>query len=104
MNKKYQIYCDYKKAIEKATELEKLSRDISKLAEEDVRNETNMLDKYWKGTGKDIFGSKLNVTADDIMEISRRLKQTANTIKIIAQKNYSAEMKALEIAQKRSSS
>lgn len=102
MVSEYQIYCDYKKALNKATEIEEISRKIRMMAEYEVRNENYILNNCWNGPGKDAFGKKLVYTADELQVICSNLNKIADTIRIIAQKNYESELKALKIAKDRS--
>lgn len=101
MSKRYQIYCDYRKAISKADELVKYANKLRSIATDEINCEPGVLEKSWTGTGKDIISGKLRNTGNDIVEVSKNLIKVANTIKGIAEKNYRAEMRALEIAQNR---
>lgn len=101
MSKRYQIYCDYRKAINKADELVKYANKLRSIATDEINCEPEVLDKSWTGTGKEIISGKLRNTGNDIVEVSKNLIKVANTIRGIAEKNYRAEMRALEIAQNR---
>ncbi|MBQ7133480.1 MAG: hypothetical protein IJO20_03195 [Ruminococcus sp.] len=96
MKSEFQIFCDYKRAVDKANLLIRIASNMDDIAQEKMVNQTNRLSKYWSGEGKDIFTDKMRLTADDISETAKSLRSVANTIQTIAQQNYTAEMKALE--------
>lgn len=101
MSTRFQIYCDYKNALKKADEIEKLSRQIRNLSDDDLRDESNRLNKFWTGQSKDVFGHKLHSTANDLDEVSAGLVKIASTIRDIAARNYNTEIRALELAERR---
>lgn len=96
MKSEFQIYCDYKRAVDKANLLLRIASNMEDIAQEKMVNQMNRLSKYWSGEGKDIFTEKMRLTADDMSETAKSLHTVANTIQTIAQANYNAEMKALE--------
>lgn len=96
MKSEFQIFCNYKRAVDKANLLIRIASNMDDMAQKKVVNQMNRLSKYWSGEGKDIFTDKMRLTADDISETAKILRSVANTIQTIAQQNYTAEMKALE--------
>lgn len=96
MKSEFQIFCDYKRAVDKANLLLRIASNMESLAQEKMGNQMNRISKCWSGEGKDIFTTKMRLTAEDISETAESLRSVANTIQTIAQQNYTAEMKALE--------
>lgn len=101
MKQDYQIYCDYKKAINKANQIENYAKKILSVSQEELGSEMKSLSAVWKGEGMNIFQRKYLETNSQVTETYRDLIKIAKLIREVAEKNYRAEMRALEIARKR---
>lgn len=101
MKSELQIFCDYKRALDKANLLLRIASNMEGIAQDKMVNQVNKITKYWSGEGQKIYTDKMRLAADDISETATSLRRVANTIKTIAQANYSAEMKALETIRNR---
>lgn len=101
MSTRFEIYCDYHRALKKADQIEQTARNLKKISAEQLNSESFAMSFFWEGPAKDICCDKIRNTSDSILTVYGNLLKIANTIRDIAEKNYKTEMKALEIAEKR---
>ena len=104
MRTSYQIYCDYRRAISKASQLETLATTIRYVGRRYVSEEIETLSQKWQRDPINIVRGKGNEIYSGLISEADRLKSLATTIRRIATRNYNAEMRALELARTRSSS
>lgn len=97
----FRLYCDFLDAKRKAAELDRISNELSKIGRDKIKNDLNSVNKNWNGSASDVFLSKGNKLTEDILSVAESLHNTADTIIRVAQRVYDSEMKALEIARKR---
>lgn len=101
MASRYQIQMDFNKAGQKAGELDDIADRLSKIAETDLPNILNGLGSDWKGDNADAYIRKGVGVGENMRETVKDLRNTAATIRKIAQNVYDAEMEALRIAEER---
>lgn len=101
MASRYQIQMDFNKAGQKAGELDDIANRLSKIAETDLPNVLNGLGSDWKGDNADAYIQKGVGLGENMKETVKNLRNTAATIRTIAENIYNAEMEALRIAEER---
>ena len=101
MANRWQIQMDFTRAKQKADELEAIAKELSNLSGNDLQNTLDGIGSDWKSDASTAYlrkgmglQEKMNKTADSI-------RNTANTIRAIAQNIYDAEMEALRSAEER---
>lgn len=97
----YMIKMDFKNAMNQADKLEDAARDIEKTAKTDLAECMKRIGKSWKGESANAYRQKGQKVAEKLIAIAKKLHKTAETIREIAENTYRAEMKALELANKR---
>lgn len=96
-----EIRMNFKNAINQANKLEEAASSIEKITKVELVESTNEIFKYWKGNSSIKYHNKSQKAVERLLIIAKKLKQTAKIIKEIAETTYKAEMRALELAQKR---
>lgn len=99
----YTIQLNFERALRKADELEGVSDHMKHLAEQQMHDTLNELSHQWTGENAQQFISKGGILKEKMEETARELRNTAETIRAIAEEIYEAEMEALEIARERRS-
>lgn len=97
----YQLYCNFKNANKKASELDEIAESIRNLANRKISDEINQLKANWSGESSDAFVSKMNLLAEKSRREADKITEIANTIRKVAQRTYDTEMRALEISRRR---
>lgn len=95
------INMNYKKAMAKADELDELAASIAKMASSELGGAMQVISNNWKGESADIFINKGMSLQNQIVSTSKKLKETAAAIRNIANRTRNAELRALELANKR---
>ena len=98
---KAEIYFNFEKAKKQATELENVANRISRLASSDLNRTMQTISVNWKGDNASAYLKKGNKLEQEILDTAKALRRTASDIRQIAKNMYDAEMRALEIAQRR---
>lgn len=98
---KHQIYCNYMAAKLKADELDVIANTMIRSAESDESLCQGHLTSGWQGDAMNLFRGKCSDVTQQRIRIARELRRIADTIRRVAERNYRAEMRALEIAQQR---
>ena len=102
MKSEYQIYCDYKKAMNLADRIERYAKKIASIVGTELKDEIFALEhNAWESEAINIIKYKYTEVNDGFQADYKDFIKIADTIRNIAIKNYRAEKKALEIAQKR---
>lgn len=96
------IEFDFRQAINRAEELEEISDNLKKLADEELEASLQSLSIAWKGEAASAYLVKGSRLKDKILKSSKDLKKTAATIRNVAKRTYDAEMTAYRIAMERS--
>lgn len=98
---KYTIRMNFRKALDKATDLEEVSDDLKRLADNQLHDTLNELSASWTGENARMYIIKGGELREQLEDTSRHLSKTAQTIRQIAREIYEAEMEALRIAEER---
>lgn len=101
MKNKEEIRLNYRKTLKQADELEEMARQLAFLAMQKSENAVQNIQKSWNGeSAKDYYRKGQRITllmkqhSDSLMKTASILRKTANN-------TYHAEMKSIEIAEKR---
>ena len=97
-----EIYYNYISANRQANELDNIARKLKYSAEKYLINKQTNLDRNWDGDASVVFFNKESSIGNKMLTESASLREVANSIRGIAKRTYEAEMKALELAEKRS--
>ncbi|WP_407385740.1 hypothetical protein [Ruminococcus sp.] len=97
----YQIYCNYVNANIKAEQLEVIAATMLRSAQGDEALCQGYLANGWQGDAMNLFRGKCSEVTSQRNRTAQELKRIAQTIRRVAERNYKAEMKALEIARNR---
>ena len=92
---KTSIQMDFKKADEQAKELEEIASALESLANKDITDCLTAIGNHWKGDNATAYIKKGNTVKENIQNVAKSLKKSAETIKEIAGNTKEAEMKAL---------
>ena len=99
MKTEAEIYLEYETAIAQADSLARSAGDMEKTLGEGLMEVTGRTASFWKGEGASLFSSGCSALYEDISEKAQALQAVSETVRLIAQNIYEAEMRALEIAQ-----
>ena len=97
----YSIQMDFQKAKNQAARLEKIAKDLNRIANNEIPSCMRDISSKWKGEHARSYTNKGGVIEENLRSIEGSLNQTASTIRIIAQNTYNAEKAALDLAKKR---
>ena len=101
MASRYQIQMDFSRATQKASDLDNIANDLSRLSGTDLQNTLNSLSNDWKGDNATLYIQKGFSLKENLDETVKSIRNTASTIRSIAKNIYDAEMEALRIAEER---
>lgn len=101
MASRYQIQMDFSRANQKASDLDNIANDLSRLSGTDLQNTLNSLSNDWKGDNATLYIQKGFSLKENLDETVKSIRNTASTIRSIAKNIYDAEMEALRIAEER---
>lgn len=101
MKSLFSIEFDFRQAVRRAEELEEISDNLKKLADEELEASLQSLQTAWKGEAATAYLTKGSMLKDKIIKSSGDLKKTAATIRNVAKRTYDAEMTAYRIAMER---
>ena len=97
----YSIQMDFQRAKKQAEELERISKDIRKVADHELPDCMREISANWSGEHARLYAAKGQAVGENIRKTADGLAKTAATIRTIAQNNYNAEKTALELARTR---
>lgn len=92
---KNEIEIEFSKAYSQADELEKIAGELSSIANSNVENAFELLEKNWKGENAVKFIRKGGNTVIEMLDVADELLKVAKTIRITADLIYKAEKAAL---------
>lgn len=95
------INMNYRKAIEKANQLEEIANSIKNMADRQLGMSLQEVSNCWKGDSANEFIRKGSGLQQQIYNTARQLKNTAATIRNIAERTRRAELRAEELAKQR---
>lgn len=97
----YSIQMDFEKAKRQAEELERIAKDIRKVADHDMQDCMREISSNWKGEQARLYIAKGQAVGENIRKAADGLAKTAAAVRTIARNNYNAEKTALELARAR---
>lgn len=95
------IELNFRQAKQQAAQLESLAKRLENLAKNDLDGTLCQLSNAWKGESASAYMQKGERLERKILQTSRDLRRTAQTIRSTAQRTYNAEMRAREMARQR---
>lgn len=101
MKSSYSIEMNFRQAKQWASELEEIASEMRSLANRDLADSLQTLSGAWKGEAAEAYLFKGDQLKGKILDTAGKLEKTAATIRRIASRTYSAEMKAYRIALER---
>lgn len=102
MLSKWMIVLNYQRANAQAAKLEELAARLSNAGKNDMRNARAEQASGWQGENQQKLSGKVEMLESKIVTTANSLKKVAEAIRKIAQNTYNAEMRAWEIARRRS--
>ena len=90
-------------AKERADELDDIAKKMRKIATEKLNGDLGSLPNSWTGEGSDRYRRKGMEMIQQVEISANNLNKIANTIRTVAERIYRAEMRALQIAERRDS-
>ena len=94
---------DYRWAYRQADELDEIASDISKLADEKLKEGIDTVAKNWKSNSSDKFQGKCREVQSDTKGAADYVRNIASSVREIARAAEEAEREARRIARERSS-
>ncbi len=95
------IEWNYIQAKKQADKLSEQAARLRQLSEEKMEETLNWLAGSWKGDNADAYMHKGDKVRRELCNLAEDLGRTAEVIRSSAERTYRAEMKARELAQKR---
>lgn len=95
------IEFDFNMAIRQANRLSEIAADIEKLSDKKIASTMRDVSYNWTGTNAGQFIAKGNAVKSAVNITAGNLEKTALNIKTIARQIYQTELRAKEIADKR---
>ena len=95
----HMIQMEFGQAQAQAEELEKIARDIGRIADNNFENVLSGIGSAWKSDSSAEYIRKGRKVQDELRESMEELTKSASVIRRIAKTTYDAEMKAISIAQ-----
>ena len=103
MKSSSEIRFDFQNAMEQARKLDSLADNIERRVSNKLEETAQNIHSAWKGDSATRYIGKDQVLQQQTRQTARTLRDTAEDIRRIARRIYEAEMRALEIAQRRES-
>jgi WXG100 family type VII secretion target len=97
------IEMNFAEAKAQANRLDDIASDMKRLAEKGMSEAISQLSSGWKGESATAYFAKSELLRNNILTTAQQIAEIADNIRRIAQRIYEAEMKALSIAQQRTS-
>lgn len=95
------IIFNFNKAKKQADELDAIANKMKKLSGGDFADTMQNISSNWKGENASAFLQKGAFVQEDMLSTANSLHGVASEIRSIARRIYTAEMKAIELAEKR---
>lgn len=96
------IYMNYRQAVTQADRLQVQAEQLSRTANSRMADTITRLNGNWKGENANAYLAKCAALQDKMLRTAKGLSAAAATIRTAAQRTYQAEMRALELARRRS--
>lgn len=97
-NTKAKIEINFMNAKDKAKELEEIAGELERLSKRSMDDTLQQIGANWKGENAGLYLQKGKKVEDEILKTAQDLRNTAATIRRMAQRIYDTEMRVLEIA------
>ena len=101
MVSKAMIILNFQRANAQAAKLEELAERLRKTGKNDIGSARAAQAAGWKGENQDALNRKVEQLESKVVTTANSLKKTADAIRRIAQNTYNAEMRAWELARRR---
>lgn len=101
MASRYQIQLQYRTALQQAAKLDELVENLLHTARNGIGETMSELQVCWTGENAQAYLVKGNRLKKKIVDTANDLKKAAAAIRRIATNTYNAEMRALELARRR---
>lgn len=96
------IYLNYHRAIQQADNLQEQAEQLRRIADNRMSDMMQRMNVNWRGESADAYMAKCIAMQEKVNRTARSLMNTASSLRRAAQRTYNAEMRALEIARRRS--
>ncbi len=96
-----EILFNYRQAIRQAEKLENLSSRLKKLARDKLSDTMGKLQNCWQSDHSNEYLRKVDLVRAELNETAARMESVAHAIRETAEAVKNAELRALEIARKR---
>ena len=97
MKTRSEIQINYQRAKKQAQDLERIARDLRRMANNNLQDCISDISYNWTGDNAQEYLKKCRRLKENIEETARKIETTANTIKRVAKNIYDAEMRAIRI-------
>ena len=101
MTGRNEIQLNYKRALRQADELDRLARQLKDLEEQNCEDALEGIRNAWEGENAGDFGRKGQRINLLIRQHSSTLRETAAVLRRTAVNTYRAELRSIEIAERR---
>lgn len=98
-----EIYFNYNKAMEQASQLDDIAKRLNNAASQDVERILNDINAAWKSDSTAAYIKKGQKVETDMRTTANNIKNIAGTIRTIAKRVLDAEVTAWRIANERNS-
>lgn len=95
------IYMNYRQAVEQADRLQAQADQLSRMADNRLADTMAQLQTHWKGENAQAYLGKCAALQEKVQRTARGLAEASRALRTAAERTYKAEMRALELAQKR---
>lgn len=97
-----EIYFNYLHTRRSANKLRSVSKKLRRIAGDEIEESIKNVERNWTGESSGCFVGKCREFSEKISNEADSLERSAETIENIALRTYNTEMKALDMARKRS--
>ena len=101
MSSKWMIKINYQRSLHQAEQLDTLAGQIKKVGTTELNQAKSAEAAGWKGENEAAMRKKTERLQENVKATAKSLKNIASTIRTIATDTYNAEMRAWEIAHRR---
>ena len=101
MSSIFTIKMNYQRSIRPAEQLDRLAEQIRRVGSSKIKQAREAEARGWKGDNEKLMRTKHEVLQDKVNTTANSLRNIANAIRTIAKNTYDAEMRAWEIAHRR---
>lgn len=88
-------------AMRQASQIEACADDMMRLSRNDMASIKNDISAAWQGSSASAYLSKVDISAQNIVTTAGRLYQIAETLRSVARRFRDAELRAIELAERR---